>query len=250
MATPHLVTIPFSHYCEKARWGLDRAGIRFRESGHVPLLHAPASLRAGGNRQVPVLVTDEGVLSDSTDILKWAHKRAPEAHLYGKTEGERREIEELEDLFDVELGPHARRWVYFHVLPRRDLIVKLAEQGVPTAERLAWPIMLPVVRPLMRRAMRITAEGAKRSKERMERVFAEVGDRLSDGRRHLVGDGLTAADITFASLAAPMLSPPEYFTRLPGLDEMPEEAAAQMRTWRESPAGVFGLRIYREHRRA
>jgi hypothetical protein len=31
---------------------------------------------------------------------------------------------------------------------------------------------------------------------------------------------------------------------------MPSEAAAQMRIWRESPAGVFGLRIYRDHRRA
>ena len=26
---PKLVTIPISHFCEKARWALDRAGVRY-----------------------------------------------------------------------------------------------------------------------------------------------------------------------------------------------------------------------------
>jgi glutathione S-transferase len=250
MATPHLVTIPFSHYCDKARWGLDRAGIRFHESGHVPLLHMPAVRLAGGKRSVPVLVTDEGVLCDSTEILRWADKRAPEANLYGASSDERREIERLEDLCDEQLGPHTRRWAYFYMLPRRNVMVRLAAQGVPTAERLAWPIMLPVTRALMRRSMRITAEGAKRSQERIEHVFGEVGALLADGRHYLAGDRLSAADITFASLAAPVLLPPEYFTHLPRTEDWPTEAAAQIRAWHETPAGAFGLRIYRDHRRA
>ena len=29
--TTRLITIAFSHYCEKARWALDRAGIVFEE---------------------------------------------------------------------------------------------------------------------------------------------------------------------------------------------------------------------------
>ena len=30
-----LITIPISHYCEKARWALDRAALAFREERHV-----------------------------------------------------------------------------------------------------------------------------------------------------------------------------------------------------------------------
>ena len=43
-----LVTIPISHYCERARWALDRAGIVYREERHVQIVHRVASRRAGG----------------------------------------------------------------------------------------------------------------------------------------------------------------------------------------------------------
>ena len=32
---PTLITIPISHYCEKARWALDRAGVAYRERAHL-----------------------------------------------------------------------------------------------------------------------------------------------------------------------------------------------------------------------
>ncbi|MCW3023116.1 MAG: Glutathione S-transferase family protein, partial [Conexibacter sp.] len=37
-ARPILVTIPISHYCEKARWALDRAGVAYEERRHLPAL--------------------------------------------------------------------------------------------------------------------------------------------------------------------------------------------------------------------
>ena len=50
-----LITIPISHYCEKARWALDRAGIPYRERAHLQAIHWFAVRRAGGARTVPVL---------------------------------------------------------------------------------------------------------------------------------------------------------------------------------------------------
>ena len=32
-----LITIRFSHYCEKARWALDRGRIAYEERSHLPL---------------------------------------------------------------------------------------------------------------------------------------------------------------------------------------------------------------------
>ena len=72
-----LVTIPFSHYCDKARWALDRAGIPYEERAHLPLLHYLPARLAGGGKTVPVLKTPERTLCDSTDILHWVDARLP-----------------------------------------------------------------------------------------------------------------------------------------------------------------------------
>src|SRR6185295_10774861 len=64
-----LITIPLSHYCEKARWALDRVGLPYREEAHAPLLHRLATRRNDGGT-VPVLVHGGSRLIDSTDILE------------------------------------------------------------------------------------------------------------------------------------------------------------------------------------
>ena len=75
-----LVTIPISHYCEKARWALERAGIPYREERHVQGIHRIAARRAGGGATVPVLVTPDGVLGESEEILAWVDERTPAEH--------------------------------------------------------------------------------------------------------------------------------------------------------------------------
>ena len=72
-----LITIPISHYCEKARWALDHAGLGYSEEAHLQVVHYRAVKRAGGSGTVPVLVHPEGVLTDSTDILHWVDTRVP-----------------------------------------------------------------------------------------------------------------------------------------------------------------------------
>ena len=67
--TLRLITMGFSHYCEKARWALDRAKLDYVEESHAPLLHLPTARRFGG-RTVPLLVdTDtKQTFTDSTEI--------------------------------------------------------------------------------------------------------------------------------------------------------------------------------------
>ena len=49
-APARLITIPLSHFCEKARWGLDRVALRYREEPHAPLLSRLAEdARVRGN---------------------------------------------------------------------------------------------------------------------------------------------------------------------------------------------------------
>src|SRR5215208_7824751 len=127
-----LVTIPISHYCEKARWALERAGIPYREERHVQGIHRVASRRAGGGGTVPVLVTPEGVLGESEAILAWVDERTPPEHrLFPSEPDARREVEGLCRRLDEVLGPRGRRLMYIHMLPQRKLMLSVNNAGVP-----------------------------------------------------------------------------------------------------------------------
>ena len=86
-----LVTIPISHFCEKARWALERAGLEYREERHVQGIHRIASRRAGGSGTVPVLVADEGVFGESEEILRYADARLEESERLFPADGELRD---------------------------------------------------------------------------------------------------------------------------------------------------------------
>lgn len=251
MSAARLVTIPFSHYCEKARWALDYAGVDYREDGHAPGFHARAALAAGGTRTVPVLVADGKVIADSTDILHFADARAPDGRkLFPVSDAARREVCAWEERFDHELGPHIRRVLYFYVLPDRAYALALMRHATPAWEHALVRAAFPLLRLLMLKSMRIDAAGAERSKSVLRRLFDDLAKRLEDGRRYLVGDRLTAADLTFAALAVPAAQPPEYPIPYPPVATLAEGAQDIVRELGGSPAGRFAARIYAEHRKA
>jgi glutathione S-transferase len=238
-----LVTIPFSHFCEKARWALERAGLAFVEDASLPMLHWRASFGAGGGRTVPVLVTDDaGVLADSTDILRYADARGADLSTSDAA------IAALEDRFDVELGPHSRRLAYFHLLPDGAALLRSVAAAVPPWQSAVVRVSFPFARAAMKRSMRITHDSAKRSRAKVEKLFSEVDDLLRD-HAFIAGDRFTAADLTFAALAAPLLYPEEQPHTL-RVSELPPGLVDVQRQLSSTRAGAHALRVYREERRA
>lgn len=245
-----LVTIPISHYCEKARWSLERAGLEYREERHVQGIHQFAARRAGGGKTVPVLVTPERVLSDSADILVWVDERTPpERRLFPAQDAERREVEGLCRRLDTELGPRGRRLMYVHMLAQRKLALDFNNQGVPRWEdhtiRRGWPVFQSVIGRVLgiRPGIEVEDEAA---------VWGEldfVAQLRADGRPYLCGESFGAADLTFAALAAPTIVPPGYGIPLPQPEVLPPEMATVVRRAREHPAGAYALELFVEHRR-
>ncbi len=241
-----LITMPPSHFSEKARWALDRSGLAYVEERHAPLFHRFALKKAGARNTVPALVTDSGTLSDSCEILRYvdansAFKLYPEGDL-GK------QVAEFEQEVSGKFGPAIPRWAYFHIIPHRSLYVRLCCQGAPGKERLAFGMMAPIIGLGMKKGLNINREAAERATARIQEYVDRVSEMLADGRRYLFGDQFTAADLTWAALAAPPTGATGFRGSSASEAEVPAEMRSQAEKWRDTPAGQFVHRMYAEHR--
>jgi glutathione S-transferase len=248
--TPVLITIPISHYCEKARWALDRAGIAYEERAHLQVIHWIPVARAGGKKTAPVLAWGDRVFADSADIVEAASAQAPPGRtLFPDDPAAAAQVRALQTDFDEVLGPEGRRWMYFALRGRRDIAIAYGCTGVPAWQRRALPLVYPLAARIIDRYLDVTPASAERSETEVRTVLDSVAERLGDGRPFLCGESFSAADLTFASLAAPLLMPPEYGVPLPQPDELPPAMAAKVREFRAHPAGVYAMKMFREERR-
>lgn len=241
------ITIPLSHYCEKARWALDRVALPYVESAHVPLLHRLATRRHSGS-SVPVLVHRQQRFISSTEILRHAEVFCGGDFLYSRDAAINREIDGWVLRFDQGLGPPARQWAYGHLLSERPILLDIWSRGVSRFEARLLPVIVPIARRLIRKGYRVTGEGAQRALGRIATLFKEIADTLSDGRRFLAGDRFTAADLCFAALASPLILPKGCGAAYPSLEVVPVAMREQILRFRDTAPGRYAERLYLEER--
>ena len=239
-----LLTIPISHYCEKARWALERAGLDYAEERHVQGVHILVARRAGGRETVPVLIADEGVFNESEDILRYADRHLPEERGCSRptTAGERGGGAQPLARRGARAG-RAAAHVRAHARPARSRCSG-KQPGRAAPGRVArYAALWPLATRLAGRRLGLGAARTTRTTPRAcYAAFDAIAERLSDGRPRLCGERFTAADLTFACLASSVLVPPEYGVRLPQPDELPEHIARDVRGFREHPAGRLRAR--------
>ncbi len=249
MTAHRLITIPISHFCEKARWALDRAGVSYVEERHLQAIHAVYARRAGGGVTVPVFVCDDGeVLAESTAIVRWAdghHNLQDRLYPVGD-EGIR--AARIEAWLDVSLGPQGRLWMYESTLPVMDEMAPWLLDGVPSWERKALRAGRWALNPFIRWRLGVDAGTAVAALADVDTVFDDIAHLLADGRPYLCGERFTAADLTFAALSAAVLAPEQYGSPLPPLDLLPPAMVTDVRRLRDHPAGQFAARMYEQER--
>lgn len=243
-----LITISISHYVEKVKWALKRSGLEFEEESHIPGIHVPVTLwhTKGTHRATPVLIDSGEVIADSTAILRHLATKYNQGWLYDQPQAL-----ELEERFDRNIGPHTRRFIYQHLFDNDMSVAELFDQDVALAwQKAILPFIAPLIKQVMIRDMAISPRAAETSRRVFEGEFDFVAGRLADGRKYLCGDALTAADITFAALTAPVILPDQYGARLPKLgDAKPGSSIRNLvEKYRATPAGQFVLRLYGEER--
>ncbi|MFN4088016.1 MAG: glutathione S-transferase N-terminal domain-containing protein [Alphaproteobacteria bacterium] len=229
-----LYTLPPSHFCERARWALDHSGRAYVERRWAVGLHGPLARRLAPETSLPILDIGGGVIQGSGGILDWC----------GTPGGDR----VLERRLEHVVGPLVRRYVYSATLhDPASGVRRVLTDGVPHAQafvvRLGWPIL--------RRAM---AAGLDARPERLPELESALDAELAHlelrlgGERHLVGGRFGRADLTAASLLAPLARPAEcpLYRRV----VMAEPLGRVLAAWENRPALAWVRSIYVAHRRS
>ncbi len=259
-----LISIPFSHYNERARWALDRFAVPYEEIPFLPGLHyvgvwwhtlfrtkiGQSTDRASSSYSTPVLLLEgRRCICDSGRIARYVSDTYGDANstLFPVNV----DVESWEQMFHDKLGPDARRLAYFHVMKNQDVMFQVAEQNVSLRQARIFRKAFDRIRPKMFAALKINAEACARSMDTIRETLATVDAALSDGRRFLAGESFSAADLALASLAAPVMGVGRedgFAAVLPDASSYSPEFAEFVKECRGSLAGQHVLHMYREER--
>jgi len=211
--TPTLWQIDISHYAEKVRWALEHKGIDHNRRNILPGTHIPIALvlTRGAQPTIPVLTLDGRHIGDSTEIIAALEATYPEPPLYPIDAEERARAIELEDWFDENLGPHSRLLPFYELIQEPELFAEVAAESVPGPLGKAKPVVGAYARAYTSiRWGANSEESAVQAREAVVAAFDRLEQELDKGDgEFLVGDSLSVADITAASLFYPVVVPPE-----------------------------------------
>ena len=229
---PRLIVLPPSHYCERARWALDHAGVAYAEERWAVGLHAPLAKRLKAGTGLPILDTGAEIIQGSDRILDWTGLPGADAA--------------VEQRLEERIAPLVRQYIYSATLddPRSGVQAVLFD-GVPAWQaalgRLAWP----VTRWLMIRSMNARA-ALTPALERDLAAELDWFDGVLGGRRYLAGDRFGRADITATSLLAPLARPKAcpIYRRV----ALPPAVEGALTRWSARPSLRWVERTYAEHR--
>lgn len=247
---PVLWQIGVSHFSEKARWALDHKRAEHVRRSPPPGVHIPVALwlTRGESYTFPVLSLEGRGIGDSTAVLAAIEARFPEPPLYPADPERRRRALELEDFFDEELGPYSRLLAFHELIGEPEIFAELASRMLPgplgRAKRLTGAYARAFT-SLRYGASSEEATASARAKilAALERLEAELA--AGDGE-FLVGEELSVADITAASLFYPVIAPPG--SPLPPDQPRPPALERFRASIGERPGLRWVERTYRRHR--
>lgn len=245
-----LLEFTVSHYCEKARWGLDHLGVPYRPLVVLPGPHIVALRRLGLRRTtVPVLVVPAGPVQGSGAILDVAEEHALNGRtLLPECPEERAAVRAWETRLDREAGETLRRVLYHHLLEQPAGVIDLWTQGGPWWGSPLYRAVFPLMAANLRRHYRIRPDRVEASLAVFDALADDLDAALTRGP-WLVGERFTRADLTAAALLAPLVMPEEHRVRWPSEGALPAGARTLRERYTERPFFLWTLKTYRDHRR-
>jgi glutathione S-transferase len=247
--TFRLYTFTLSHFCEKARWALDRAGVAYSEMILMPGFHRGRMKAMGGCGQVPLLKSGARIVEGSGAIIDFAESLGSGPALSPGDPALRAEAIEWEGYLDREVGETLRRVLYFHLFGHPKLLVRAWSLGAPFWAPPVYSLLRRRAVQTLEHYLEINAATVARDEQRLLAAFERVTEHLIT-RRFLVGDAFSRADLTLAALSAPLLRPSGHPWRLPDEQEMIPVIGELARRLRDTRAGQHVAASYSMRRDA
>jgi glutathione S-transferase len=244
--TPVLWHLEISHYNEKVRWALDYKGVAHLRRAVTPGLQELRARRLRAGRTTPVLEVNGRTIGDSTRIIEEIERRWPEPPLYPADPDERSRALDLEDHFDERCGRDLRRVLFSDNLAEPEKFLALV-YGADHPRFGLLKTLSPLLCRVVKRHFRMRPETVEKSREKVRAAFEKIEADVGPSG-YLVGESFTVADLTAASILAPIVMPPEF----PYIKLHPDERTAQSRRFRDSLEDRPGFKwvedMYARHR--
>jgi glutathione S-transferase len=244
--TPVLWHLEISHYNEKVRWALDYKGVAHVRRAVTPGLQELTARRLRAGRTVPVLELNGHAIGDSTKIIAEIERRWPEPPLYPAGPEECSRALDLEDYFDEQCGRDARRVLFNDNLAEPEKFLAML-YGADHPRFGLLKTLSPLFCQAVKRRFRIRPETVEESREKVRAAFDKIEADVGPSG-YLVGGSFTVADLTAASILAPIVMPAEF----PYVKLHPDERTAQSRRFRDSlhdrPGFKWVEEMYARHR--
>ncbi len=249
---PKVITFPPSADCETGRWALKYYAVEFDEHPHAPPFFFLAVFLNKG-RNFPLLTGDGLFLNGVRAILDHFNSVAsPERKLVPSEYSD--QIESLWVTFNKTMGAAVVTWAYTHLLPHREIMIRPLSLGCPAYQQTFVRLFYPIPKTILWKALKLGQPAADEALVKIRATFAQVDEMLADGRKWLIGDRMTLADLAFAASGAPLVLPDGYGGYqheqgpIPTFEQFPPAQQAVISQMRETAAGKFVLRMYNEER--
>jgi glutathione S-transferase len=154
---------------------------------------------------------------------------------------------DIERRADDGIGVNARRLFYAEALHRTRPAIKQAfSTGYTPGHRLIGHMTWPFTILAIKVKYDVRRGAAEESRAKLERELDWLDGLLADGHPYLAGDRFTRADITVASLLAP-LAPTDRVKTYHGM-ALPEALIADFERWKDRPIMRWLAARYRNER--
>ena len=243
MQNSTLYLFRFSHYCEKAAWACDLSSLEIEKKYMYPGLHAGSIRKLSDQTSVPVLQASGTVITGSADIIEWLEQNDAKLNLYPSDPELSKEALAVQSRFDS-LGAALRGALFTVLLEEPAAAAQLFTGGSKTAAVL-YPIFMGMAGGMLKKRITENRSEIEQGVAEAHRALADLSDRLS-GRKYLVGDAFSVADLCAASMLFPLCFPDQAGHTIP------EKLRPAMQLWFDQWSSYAVIdwvkRIYREHR--
>lgn len=240
-----LFTFTVSHFCEKSRWDLDRAGLSYRERVLIPGPHMLTTRRLSKRTTVPLLVHDGHKVQGSVPIHDYIDATVAPGALSRETRDDDA-ARERELQLDEAIGESARCIAYSSDASSAS-VTELWSHAGPVWSRAFYRVAFPAVMAVVNKRYGSNQPGkVAQSREQLDRGCDTLDAELRE-RAYLGGDAPGRLDFAVAALLAPIDFPPEHPAPWATVPRPVRELAAR---YAGRPVLMHVAKMYRLHRHA